>query len=177
MDIGREIGLINDTTYEMFNKKKEDIDSLIKNLKDIRITPKKDINEWLESIGSSPIYDGISLYDLLKRPEISFDNLEHFYEIDYCYDIKEQIMINVKYSGYIVKANKEAEKMVDLDNKKIPEDIDYDKIHNLASEAKQKLKQIKPTSIGQAIRISGINPADISLIMVYLKKEYLYDTK
>ena len=85
--------------------------------------------------------------------------------------------INIKYAGYIKKANIEASKMVDLDNKKIPDDIDYDKIHNLASEAKQKLKQIRPTSIGQAIRISGVNPADISLIMVYLKKEYLYDSK
>ena len=96
------------------------------------------------------------------------------------YDKKDewqQAEICVKYEGYIKKALDEANKMVDLDNKKIPEDIDYDKIHNLASEAKQKLKQIKPTSIGQALRISGVNPADISLLMVYIKKEYFYEQR
>ena len=87
------------------------------------------------------------------------------------------VLVSIKYDGYIVKAEKEAQKMVDLDNKKIPDDINYDNIHNLASEAKQKLKQIKPTSIGQALRISGVNPADISLIMVYLKKEYHYENR
>ena len=92
-------------------------------------------------------------------------------------EIKEQVYINIKYEGYIVKANKEAEKMVNLDNKMIPNDIDYDKIHNLASEAKQKLKEVMPTSIGQALRISGVNPADISILMIYLKKEYHYDRR
>ena len=92
-------------------------------------------------------------------------------------EIEEQVTVSIKYEGYIAKANKEALKMVDLDNKKIPADINYDAIHNLASEAKQKLKKIMPTSIGQALRISGVNPADISLIMVYLKKEYHHESK
>ena len=176
-DYGYKVGLINEDRYSRFNAKKNKIKELELFLKSNKITPTAETNEYFESIGSTPLKDGITLYDLLKRPEITFDNITHFYGINYSDDIKEQIMINVKYSGYIVKANKEAEKMVDLDNKKIPDDIDYDKIHNLASEAKQKLKQIKPTSIGQAIRISGVNPADISLIIVYLKKEYLYDSK
>ena len=121
--------------------------------------------------------DSITLYNLIKRPEISINKLTKFLDKEYSYDVLEQAEINIKYEGYIKKELEEASKMVDLDNKKIPEDIDYDKIHNLASEAKQKLKKIKPTSIGQALRISGVNPTDVSLIMVYLKKEYLYDTK
>ena len=105
------------------------------------------------------------------------EHIEHFVEIPYDEEIKEQVYINIKYEGYIVKANREAEKMLDLDNKKIPEDINYDNIKNLASEARQKLKEVEPTSIGQALRISGVNPADISLLMIYLKKEYHYDRK
>ena len=95
--------------------------------------------------------------------------------MEFSKEVIEQVEISIKYEGYIKKALKEAEKMVDLDNKKIPKDINYDKIHNLASEAKQKLKEVKPTSIGQALRISGVNPADISILMVYIKKEYFYE--
>ena len=99
-------------------------------------------------------------------------NIRKFYNLEYNEEVINQVEISIKYEGYINKANKEAMKMVDLDNKKIPEDINYDLIHNLASEAKQKLKEIKPTSIGQALRISGVNPADISILMIYLKKGY-----
>ena len=105
------------------------------------------------------------------------ETIRHFIEIPYDEIIQEQVEISIKYEGYIKKAEKEAEKMLNLENKKIPEDIDYDKIHNLASEARQKLKEVRPTSIGQAIRISGVNPADISIIMIYLKKEYNNDNK
>ena len=121
--------------------------------------------------------DTSTLYNLVKRPEVKLENLTKYIEKEYSNEILEQVEINIKYEGYIKKALEEADKMVDLDNKKIPEDIDYDKIHNLASEAKQKLKQIKPTSIGQALRISGVNPADISLLMVYIKKEYFYEQR
>ena len=176
-DYGYKVGLISEERYKRFNKKKQDIMELEYKLRNNKITPTKETNDYLQSIGTTILKDGITLYDLLKRPEIHFEHLEKFIDIDYSDEVKEQISINTKYEGYIKKANKEAEKMIDLDNKKIPDDIDYDKIHNLASEAKQKLKQIRPTSIGQAIRISGVNPADISLIMVYLKKEYLYDSK
>ncbi len=176
-DYGYEVGLISDERYKRFNDKKSKISELIDILKNNKITPTTETNEYLTSIGTTPLKDGITLYDLLKRPEISFEHINNFFKIDFEESVKEQVDINIKYAGYIKKANIEASKMVDLDNKKIPDDIDYDKIHNLASEAKQKLKQIRPTSIGQAIRISGVNPADISLIMVYLKKEYLYDSK
>ena len=176
-DYGYKVGLIPEERYNRFNTKKENIIKLTNLLKENKITPTEETNKYLESIGTSILKDGITLFDLLKRPEISFEHIEHFIEINYSSEEKEQVAINIKYAGYIAKANKEAEKMVDLDNKLIPDDIDYDKIHNLASEAKQKLKQVRPTSIGQAIRISGVNPADISLIMVYLKKEYHYDNK
>ena len=103
------------------------------------------------------------------------NDIKNFIDIDYPEDVIEQVEINIKYEGYIKKANREAEKMLDLENKKIPENIDYDKIHNLASEAKQKLKEVKPISIGQALRISGVNPADISILMIYIKKEYNHE--
>ena len=176
-DYGYQVGLISKERFDNFNKKKENINKLMELLKNNKITPTLEVNNYLESIGTTILKDGITLFDLLKRTEIDFSNIEHFINIDFSEEEKEQVAINIKYEGYINKAIKEANKMVDLDNKIIPDDIDYDKIHNLASEAKQKLKQIKPTSIGQALRISGVNPTDISLLMVYLKKEYYYDNK
>ena len=88
---------------------------------------------------------------------------------------KEQVEINVKYSGYIDKTEKEVEKMLNLEKKKIPEDIDYSKVRNIATEARQKLEQVRPLTIGQASRISGVNPADITMLLVYLKREYPYE--
>ena len=110
------------------------------------------------------------MYEFLKRPEIQIKHLEHFIEIPYSNEVKEQIEINIKYEGYIKKALKEAEKMLSLEEKKIPPNIDYSIIPNLASEARQKLAEINPTTIGQASRISGVNPADISILMVYLRR-------
>ena len=159
---GYEVGLIDEERYQKFNDKLKQIDELTNYLKDKKI---KVDNE------------GISLYNLIKRPETKIMNLKDKIDIEVTDEVLEQVEINIKYEGYIKKELDEAKKMVDLDNKKIPEDIDYDKIHNLASEAKQKLKEIRPTSIGQALRISGVNPADISLIMVYIKKEYFYESK
>ncbi|HIT23648.1 MAG TPA: tRNA uridine-5-carboxymethylaminomethyl(34) synthesis enzyme MnmG, partial [Candidatus Faecimonas intestinavium] len=139
-------------------------------LQNTRITPKKETNEYIEKILSTPLKDGISLYDFLKRPEITMENIKHFVDINYTNEEVEQVEINAKYEGYIKKANKEADKMLSLEEKKIPEDIDYEKVPNLASEARQKLIEIKPTTIGQASRISGVNPADISILMVYLRR-------
>lgn len=169
-EYGYQVGLISEEKYQQFRVKTQQIEELLKKLNDTRITPKEEINNYLEQIPSSPLKDGISLYELLKRPEITLENIEHFIEVPYSNEVKEQIAINAKYEGYIKKANKEAEKMIQLETKKIPENIDYDKIPNLASEARQKLKEINPTTIGQASRISGVNPADISILMVYLKR-------
>ncbi len=171
-EIGYKVGLINSLKYEKIKIKKKNIKLLTDELYKKRIKPSKEVNKYLESINSSILKDSITLYDLLKRPEISIENLKHFININYEKEVVEQVVINVKYEGYIKKAEKEALKMIELENKRIPENINYDKIHNLASEARQKLKEIKPTSIGQALRISGVNPADISILMVYLKRGF-----
>lgn len=167
---GYEVGLLPKEKYLQFEQKLNDIASLFQLLKTTRITPKKATNDYIESISSTPLKDGMSLYEFLKRPEIRINDLEHFVEIPFSKEVKEQVEINTKYEGYIKKANKEAEKMLSLEAKKIPEDIDYSKIPNLASEARQKLAEIRPTTLGQASRISGVNPADISILMVYLRK-------
>ena len=169
-DYGYQVGLINEEKYKEFCKKKENIKELEELLKSTRITPKKEVNEYIETIPSTPLKDGISLYDFLKRPEITLENIKHFIELNYTKEELEQVEINAKYEGYIKKANKEAEKMLSLEEKKIPEDINYDTIPNLASEARQKLREVRPTTIGQASRISGVNPADISILMVYLRR-------
>ena len=176
-EYGYQVGLIDEERHNKLNKKIEEIEKLTEYLKENKLTPKKETNDYLASINSTELKDGITLYNLLKRPEISMADIEKFYEIPYDEEIKYQAEINAKYEGYIVKAEKEAQKMVDLESKLIPEDIDYSKIKNIASEARQKLNEVRPTSIGQALRISGVNPADISILMIYLKKEYRYDRK
>lgn len=174
-EYGYQVGLIDEERHNKLLQKKEDIKSLTSLLKETYITPKE--NDKLSTLNTALLKDRINLYNLLKRPELTIENIKEFIPLDYSKEVLEQVEIHNKYEGYINKALKEEKKMVDLDEKLIPDDIDYDKIHNLASEAKQKLKEIRPTSIGQALRISGVNPADISLIMIYLKKEYLYDSK
>ncbi len=171
-EYGYQVGLIDNDKYQKLLDKKEKINELLNKLKMVKITPNS--NDILEKLGSTPIKDGYSIYDLLKRPEITYEKLLTNNIIDFKYDIDiiEQVELNIKYEGYIKKAEKEAEKLISLENKKIPDDIDYNNIINLASEAKQKLSEIRPTSIGQAIRISGVNPADISILSIYLKKEY-----
>ena len=176
---GYEKGLIKEEKYNKFILKLQNIKDLEEYLLNTRITPTKEINNIMNDINTTELKDGISLYDLIKRPEVDIISLKEkgLITMDVTDEVLKQVEINIKYEGYIKKANKEAEKMLELENKKIPEDINYDKIHNLASEAKQKLKEIKPASIGQAIRISGVNPADISVIMIYLKKEYHYENR
>ena len=174
---GYELGLVPQEKYNKFLEKLHKIDELTNILKNNKIVPNKEVNSYLESINSSIIKDGLTLYDLLKRTEINIANIKHFIKIDYEEEIEEIVETTIKYEGYINKAIKEAEKMNELENKKIPENIDYKKIKNLASEAKQKLEQVRPTSLAQALRISGVNPSDISVIMVYLKKEYNNDNK
>ena len=114
----------------------------------------------------------MSFYDLLKRPEINLEFLSKLTDINYSDAAKEQVEISTKYEGYIAKTYKEVEKMLKLESKEIPADLDYDKVVNLASEARQKLKKVAPKTIAQAMRISGVNPADISILSIYLRKEY-----
>lgn len=168
-EYGYKVGLIDEKRYQKLLNKKENMNKLIDELKKIRITPKE--NEFLKTLNTTLLKDGISLYTLVKRPEININDITKYLDNKYDSSVLEQVSIMIKYDGYIKKAMTEAKKMEHLENKKIPENINYDKIHNLASEAKQKLKEVMPTSLGQALRISGVNPADISILMIYLKKE------
>ena len=169
-DYGHDIGLINEKDYLAFNEKRNKITELMHILKNYIINPNKENNEYLSSINTPEIVTSTSLYDLLKRPEIEIENLSHYIDLNYSKEVLEQVNINVKYEGYIKKALKEAEKMLEYENIKIPSDIDYSLVHNIAQEAKQKLTEIRPASIGQAMRISGVNPADITMLMVYMKR-------
>ena len=169
---GYEVGLIDQQTYDKLLDKMQKIDKLMNKLKNTKLTTKD--NELLKKLGTTIIKDGINLYDLMKRPEITYSKLlaNKVLDDEYTEEIVEQVELSIKYEGYIAKAKREAEKLIDLENKSIPENIDYSKIVNLASEARQKLSEIRPTSIGQAMRISGVNPSDIAILMIYLKKEY-----
>ena len=167
---GYDVGLITEKQYQDLLEKKENIASLEEKLKNTYITPQKDINKYLEHVNTSAIKDRISLYDLLKRPEIEINNIQKFITFNYPEDVIEQVTINAKYGGYIEKAQREARKMLDLEQKQIPDNIEYSKIPNIASEAKEKLEQIRPRTLRQAAMISGVNPSDIAILMVYLKK-------
>ena len=173
-DYGYQVGLIKEERYIKFAKKKEDIATLLTYLKEHKITPTKQNNELLKKLNSAEIKDGISLYNLLKRNEITIDILKqnNILNLDYSKVVTEQAEINIKYEGYINKVKKEADKMLKYEEKIIPKDIDYQKVPNLASEARQKLLKVNPTTIGQALRISGVNPSDISILMIYLRKYY-----
>jgi len=174
---GYEVGLISQKQYDILNNKINSIAELENKLKQIKLNPTKENNDKLVRLETTPLKETTSLYDLLKRPEITYDKISNYLDILYDDEIINQAEIDIKYEGYIVKAKKEANKLLDLENKKIPLDIDYYKINNLASEAKQKLTEIKPTSLAQALRISGVNPADISILSIYLKKGYHNDGK
>ena len=169
-DYGYQVGIISQEQKDRLDLKRRQINELIDNLKKFRVTSKNQSEELVESIGE--LNKGESLYDLLKRPEVKISDLVTYLEEEYSKEIQEIVEVQVKYEGYINKTLKEVDRMLKLEDKKIPEDIDYDKVNNLASEARQKLKQVRPLTIAQATRISGVNPADISILTVYLKKEY-----
>ena len=167
---GKQIGLLSDEQYNKFIEKEQNIEELINYLKNTYLTPKKEINEYLESINTPTLKDRISLYDILKRPEVNFEDIKEFVSKSYDHEVIDEVEINIKYEGYIKKQEKEAEKMLEYENVLIPEDFDYQSVQNLALEAREKLNKIHPTSIGQAMRISGVNPADISILMIELKR-------
>ena len=169
-EYGHKIGLVTDEEYSKFKKKISDIEELTNKLKEIKLTPKAEINQYLDSLNSSRLLDGIHLYDLVKRTEIKITDVTRFLDKEYDEDVLEQVEINIKYEGYINKELVEVNKMLEYEEIIIPEDIDYSNVTNLASEATQKLNEIRPISIGQAMRISGVNPADITVLMMYLKK-------
>ena len=173
-EYGYLVGLIDEKRHNKFKEKLNNIKQLKEYLQTTKLTPTKEINEKLSKLSTPQLKDGIYLYDLLKRPEITINKLQenNLLTINYSREVSNQAEIQIKYQGYIEKVEREAEKMLKNESKQIPDDIDYNKITNLASEAKQKLERIRPTSIGQAMRISGVNPADISILLIYLRKNY-----
>lgn len=173
-EIGNKIGLVKEERYGKFSDKVNLIQKETERLKGIKITPKPEVQNLLKELGSAEISNSISLLDLLKRPEIKYDHLklftaEEWVEIDQ--KVTEQIEIQVKYEGYIKKQMAQVEKFEKLEKKRIPEQIDYTLIKGLSAEARQKLTNIKPLSIGQASRISGVSPADISILLIYLEQK------
>ena len=168
-EYGYQVGLINEEQYQKFMKKKADIVQCIEEMKKYKVSPKANINEALKAINSSALKDGTTLFDLVKRPEVNAKFILANFNLSYDLEIVSQAEIQIKYEGYIKKAFKEADKLISQEERHIPKDIDYDKISNLALEAKEKLKAIRPLTIGQASRISGVNPADIAVLTVYIK--------
>ncbi|TYV83688.1 tRNA uridine-5-carboxymethylaminomethyl(34) synthesis enzyme MnmG [Listeria monocytogenes] len=171
-EIGHEIGLISDESYERFLAKQSAIEAEKERLQKIRIKPTAEVQAMLKEIGSGELKDGILAADLLRRPEITYDKIAQIVsrETFVTDEIAEQVEIQIKYEGYIQKSNLQVEKMKRMEDKKIPENIDYDAISGLATEALEKLKKIEPLSIAQASRISGVNPADISILLVYIEQ-------
>lgn len=168
---GYEKGLIKDDRYNKYLLKVESIENEKIRLKELWLTPKKEINEYLESINSPILRDGISGIDLMKRPEISYFDIVKMVNLEnpLSYEYGECLNIEVKYQGYIDKSFKEASRVLKLETVNIPQDIDYKDIPNLASEAREKLNKVRPVTIAQASRISGVNPSDISILLVYIE--------
>ena len=166
--------LLNDFERNKYHETLSEIEKLKKYLNTTYVTP-KEIESFLEQHNSSKIYKKLLLSDIIKRPEIDTKELLQFENEIYDENVIEIVQTEIKYKGYIDKTINEVEKMLKLENKKIPNDINYDKVPNIATEARQKFTKIRPLTIGQASRISGVNPADITMLLVYLKKEYNHD--
>lgn len=173
-EIGHEIGLVDDERYAIFKAHQTAVDTELNRLSSIRLTPSTPgLSELLEKVNSAKLKDGILAYDLLKRPEIKYLDLIKIIpntdgELDR--QTAEQVEIRIKYDGYIKKAARKADKVKSMENKVIPMNLDYDAIDNLALEARERLKLIQPTTLGQASRVSGVNPADLAVLSVYLQQ-------
>lgn len=175
--IGYKYGSVTEEQMNNLNRKKESIACLKDELASIKVNAHNVTKEILESLKTDTFEVGMSLLNLLKRPQIKISMLKPYLENTYTDEVLEIVEVEIKYAGYIEKTNREIEKMLKLESKQIPDDIDYDKVANIASEAKQKLKQIRPQTLAQATRISGVNLTDISVLSVYLKKHYSKDLK
>ncbi|MGD6967774.1 tRNA uridine-5-carboxymethylaminomethyl(34) synthesis enzyme MnmG [Rossellomorea vietnamensis] len=171
-EIGRKIGLIHEERYERFLTKKASIEEEKERLSTIRLKPNEETQSVIKAAGGSELKDGILASDLLRRPEMNYSHIKSLIpsEVSLTEDIEEQVEIQIKYEGYIEKSLQQVDKMKKMENKKIPDFIDYDAINGLASEARQKLKEVRPLSLAQASRISGVNPADVSILLVYIEQ-------
>lgn len=190
-DIGHEVGLIDDERYETFCEKRRIIESEISRLKEIMIGANKSTQDFLQRHESSPIHTAVSLADLIRRPELGYveveeldpDRPEELKDIENRFaddhkekgrikEIIEQINIFLKYEGYIDRQQRQVDHFLKMEKKRIPDDIDYNKVRNLRIEARQKLEAVRPTSIGQASRISGVSPADVNMLIMYISTPY-----
>ena len=172
-DIGYQVGLISAERYAKFQEKRQQIENEIARLREIIVKPNEKTQEVIRSVGGTELKDGIRASDLVKRTEMTYDLVAGLIEpagVDFSEEVREQIEIQLKYEGYIQKALQQVEKLKKMEDKKIPENIDYDAISGLATEARQKLINVRPLSIAQASRISGVNPADISILLVYIEQ-------
>ncbi|MFC4024186.1 tRNA uridine-5-carboxymethylaminomethyl(34) synthesis enzyme MnmG [Oceanobacillus longus] len=171
-ELGHTLGIVSDDRYNKFVEKKRFVEEEKKRLSKITIKPTDEVNEIMVEAGASPLTEAVKAYDLLKRPELSYEIIDRMIEsnTEINNEVKEQVGIQIKYEGYIKKAREQVERMLKMEDKKVPVDIDYDDIHGLATEAVEKLKKVRPLSVGQASRISGVNPADVSILLVYIQQ-------
>ncbi|RSL29615.1 tRNA uridine-5-carboxymethylaminomethyl(34) synthesis enzyme MnmG [Salibacterium salarium] len=177
-EIGHDIGMIKEDRYERFTRKKEAIAKEKDRLEKTIIKPNEELQQMLEAKESSPMKEAVSAAHLLKRPELGYDDVIPFAPGGEAVspDVGEQVEIQTKYEGYIAKQLEQVERMEKMEEKKIPQDIDYSQISGLASEAVQKLSEVKPVSVGQASRVSGVNPSDVSILLVYIEQGKLAKT-
>lgn len=170
-EIGHQIGLIREERYQRFLKKKEAIEIEKERLRTTKVGPKPEVQQMLRDVGSKELDNAIDLYFLLKRPEVTYRHVAQLVpaKVEIPEDIAEQVEIQIKYEGYIRKQLQDVERLKKMEKKKLPEDLDYMNIQGLAMEARQRLEKVRPLSIGQASRISGVTPADISVLLIYLE--------
>ncbi len=173
-EMGHEIGLVTEERYKKFSIRKQNIENELKRLKNLKVTNKKDVNEFLLSLNSAELRKPISFYELMQRPELNYFELSQLdsERPELPDDVGEQINILTKYEGYIQSQLEQVAQFKKFEKKLVPKDINYSNIKGLRTEAEQKLNNIKPISIGQASRISGVSPADISVLLIYLEHQY-----
>lgn len=170
---GHDAGLVNDEVYSRYLDKMNRIHAEIERLDTIHFSPKSEINDLLEEKGSTRLKEGVTARAILQRPELVYEDLLPYIEhVDLTEEEMRRVTILIKYKGYIEKTLRQVEKVNNMEEKQIPADLDYDDVLNLSLEARQKLKKVRPVTIGQATRISGINPADISVLLIHLKTQY-----
>ena len=167
---GRSLGLVDDKRYELFTEKRSAMERSVEALSKINLSPSDKNNAILTALGTTPLRNGANMLDLLRRKELTYSKLKEAFSLENLPGpVEEQVEIFAKYEGYIAKQRQEVERALKLENKRLPEDIDYHQIKELSSEAAEKLDKVRPTSIGQASRISGVSPADISVLMIALE--------
>lgn len=171
-EIGHDIGLLDDSAYQAFRSKKKAIERERERLENCRLKPTPDLQGLLQEKGSAPLKDGILFSELLKRPELTYEDLKAFAPAEEELDpsVIEQVQIQIKYAGYIKKAEDKVRQQHKMESKKMPKNMDYSQISGLAMEAREKLNKIQPETLAQASRVSGVNPADISVLMIYLEQ-------